>query len=155
MPQRRRRALGYYGAGSALQELHTARPNQSTIGMASTNPRGGSMGLQAPPYAVLSPLVTSPPRPPPPTVRLFPLCLQVDGAGHAAQTDDERLHDETRDDSQHARDVEAHGRHQRTEPPRCPTKAEPFLQRRVSWCCLLYTSPSPRDATLSRMPSSA
>ena len=25
----------------------------------------------------------------------------------------------------------------------------------VSQCCLLYTSPSPRDATLSRMPSSA
>ena len=25
----------------------------------------------------------------------------------------------------------------------------------VSWDCLLYTSPSPRDATLSRMPSSA
>ena len=25
----------------------------------------------------------------------------------------------------------------------------------VSWACLLYTSPSPRDATLSRMPSSA
>ena len=24
-----------------------------------------------------------------------------------------------------------------------------------SWSCLLYTSPSPRDATLSRMPSSA
>ena len=24
-----------------------------------------------------------------------------------------------------------------------------------SWCCLLYTSPSPRDATLARMPSSA
>ena len=24
-----------------------------------------------------------------------------------------------------------------------------------SWACLLYTSPSPRDATLSRMPSSA
>ena len=24
-----------------------------------------------------------------------------------------------------------------------------------AWCCLLYTSPSPRDATLSRMPSSA
>ena len=23
------------------------------------------------------------------------------------------------------------------------------------WPCLLYTSPSPRDATLSRMPSSA
>ena len=29
------------------------------------------------------------------------------------------------------------------EPPREP------------WTCLLYTSPSPRDATLSRMPSSA
>ena len=26
---------------------------------------------------------------------------------------------------------------------------------RVRWVCLLYTSPSPRDATLSRMPSSA
>ena len=25
----------------------------------------------------------------------------------------------------------------------------------MSWDCLLYTSPSPRDATLSRMPSSA
>ena len=25
----------------------------------------------------------------------------------------------------------------------------------VVWGCLLYTSPSPRDATLSRMPSSA
>ena len=25
----------------------------------------------------------------------------------------------------------------------------------ISNCCLLYTSPSPRDATLSRMPSSA
>ena len=25
----------------------------------------------------------------------------------------------------------------------------------VARCCLLYTSPSPRDATLSRMPSSA
>ena len=24
-----------------------------------------------------------------------------------------------------------------------------------AWVCLLYTSPSPRDATLSRMPSSA
>ena len=26
---------------------------------------------------------------------------------------------------------------------------------RPAWVCLLYTSPSPRDATLSRMPSSA
>ena len=26
---------------------------------------------------------------------------------------------------------------------------------KLKWCCLLYTSPSPRDATLSRMPSSA
>ena len=29
------------------------------------------------------------------------------------------------------------------------------LSRRSRWVCLLYTSPSPRDATLSRMPSSA
>ena len=28
-------------------------------------------------------------------------------------------------------------------------------QLRDVWVCLLYTSPSPRDATLSRMPSSA
>ena len=27
--------------------------------------------------------------------------------------------------------------------------------KKVFYCCLLYTSPSPRDATLSRMPSSA
>ena len=31
----------------------------------------------------------------------------------------------------------------------------PPMQRLASWTCLLYTSPSPRDATLSRMPSSA
>ena len=31
---------------------------------------------------------------------------------------------------------------------------EPFCQGSVNGC-LLYTSPSPRDATLSRMPSSA
>ena len=31
----------------------------------------------------------------------------------------------------------------------------PFLFDELSISCLLYTSPSPRDATLSRMPSSA
>ena len=30
-----------------------------------------------------------------------------------------------------------------------------LLNNAQSWICLLYTSPSPRDATLSRMPSSA
>ena len=30
-----------------------------------------------------------------------------------------------------------------------------YLPPAVRYCCLLYTSPSPRDATLSRMPSSA
>ena len=30
-----------------------------------------------------------------------------------------------------------------------------FVHRGVSYCCLLYTSPSPRDRTRSRMPSSA
>ena len=29
------------------------------------------------------------------------------------------------------------------------------LRTKTKWTCLLYTSPSPRDATLSRMPSSA
>ena len=31
----------------------------------------------------------------------------------------------------------------------------PFDQSKILVACLLYTSPSPRDATLSRMPSSA
>ena len=30
-----------------------------------------------------------------------------------------------------------------------------FKEHRLSWTCLLYTSPSPRDGLLSRMPSSA
>ena len=30
-----------------------------------------------------------------------------------------------------------------------------FIDDQVHFSCLLYTSPSPRDATLSRMPSSA
>ena len=30
-----------------------------------------------------------------------------------------------------------------------------FERHFLTWICLLYTSPSPRDATLSRMPSSA
>ena len=33
--------------------------------------------------------------------------------------------------------------------------SEKQVNRAVSMSCLLYTSPSPRDATLSRMPSSA
>ena len=33
--------------------------------------------------------------------------------------------------------------------------SKPFRERSRSSSCLLYTSPSPRDATLSRMPSSA
>ena len=69
------RAFGHYGASSALQEPHTARPNQSSVGMGSTNPRGGSMGLQGPPYAVLSPLVTDPLAPPgDPESSLFLTC---------------------------------------------------------------------------------
>ena len=32
---------------------------------------------------------------------------------------------------------------------------KPYVREECSWTCLLYTSPSPRDATLSRMPSSA
>ena len=31
----------------------------------------------------------------------------------------------------------------------------PSMESAKMWICLLYTSPSPRDATLSRMPSSA
>ena len=34
-------------------------------------------------------------------------------------------------------------------------KADPVIASTVLAACLLYTSPSPRDATLSRMPSSA
>ena len=32
---------------------------------------------------------------------------------------------------------------------------EPLFFEKISKCCLLYTSPSPRDGTLSRMPFSA
>ena len=36
------------------------------------------------------------------------------------------------------------------------TQVQSILQNQIeSFGCLLYTSPSPRDATLSRMPSSA
>ena len=35
------------------------------------------------------------------------------------------------------------------------TEEEETLSYDEYWHCLLYTSPSPRDATLSRMPSSA
>ena len=43
----------------------------------------------------------------------------------------------------------------------CPSKFAQDIEKLVldnedmSYICLLYTSPSPRDATLSRMPSSA
>ena len=30
-----------------------------------------------------------------------------------------------------------------------------IIDNNLDWCCLLYTSPSPRDRTRSRMPSSA
>ena len=36
-----------------------------------------------------------------------------------------------------------------------PSEQEFLLRAEQSSACLLYTSPSPRDATLSRMPSSA
>ena len=41
------------------------------------------------------------------------------------------------------------------EPLRGNTRKEGFSNWRTDLSCLLYTSPSPRDATLSRMPSSA
>ena len=37
-------------------------------------------------------------------------------------------------------------------PPKDPNE---FDSRAIAWICLLYTSPSPRDGLLSRMPSSA
>ena len=36
-----------------------------------------------------------------------------------------------------------------------PEKEQDIISIKNGWACLLYTSPSPRDATLSRMPSSA
>ena len=39
--------------------------------------------------------------------------------------------------------------------PRWTHSQNGFPLRALKWACLLYTSPSPRDATLSRMPSSA
>ena len=40
-------------------------------------------------------------------------------------------------------------------PGASPQEVEEQIVDRVEEACLLYTSPSPRDATLSRMPSSA
>ena len=34
-------------------------------------------------------------------------------------------------------------------------KLKPYIEKTFSLTCLLYTSPSPRDRSLSRMPSSA
>ena len=42
-----------------------------------------------------------------------------------------------------------------TFDPHSPTSIARAVQRFLGNVCLLYTSPSPRDATLSRMPSSA
>ena len=39
--------------------------------------------------------------------------------------------------------------------PKPPFNIDLLLGQECLWACLLYTSPSPRDATLSRMPSSA
>ena len=36
-----------------------------------------------------------------------------------------------------------------------PTERLEYVHRSLNNCCLLYTSPSPRDGLLSRMPSSA
>ena len=41
------------------------------------------------------------------------------------------------------------------DAPAVPEKASIPLTQGHHYLCLLYTSPSPRDATLSRMPSSA
>ena len=44
-----------------------------------------------------------------------------------------------------------------TDQNRMVEQAEEYIIEALNWSgiCLLYTSPSPRDATLSRMPSSA
>ena len=41
------------------------------------------------------------------------------------------------------------------DKPLINLKGKTMIERTYLQCCLLYTSPSPRDATLSRMPSSA
>ena len=43
----------------------------------------------------------------------------------------------------------------RTEKTSAPSFTKNFLQNHPHPTCLLYTSPSPRDGLLSRMPSSA
>ena len=42
-----------------------------------------------------------------------------------------------------------------TPAPPAPAAKEPFTLPPLPYPCLLYTSPSPRDRTRSRMPSSA
>eukprot|EP00830_Metopus_es_P013071 TRINITY_DN3104_c0_g1_i2.p2 TRINITY_DN3104_c0_g1~~TRINITY_DN3104_c0_g1_i2.p2 ORF type:complete len:105 (-),score=18.73 TRINITY_DN3104_c0_g1_i2:9-323(-) len=71
----------------------------------------------------------------------------------------EKVEDYERFQAAIPRAVRIHGRF--LQIPLFLEKAEEvlrFVQPHISVClntCLLYTSPSPRDATLSRMPSSA
>ena len=66
----------------------------------------------------------------------------------------------------HVPDGEIEDLHRRLESARLPdqlagsgwgygTDRDTLAEWITHWRCLLYTSPSPRDATLSRMPSSA
>ena len=49
------------------------------------------------------------------------------------------------------------GRRDTNPASKVPAAFSKLFRGKHDWnyCCLLYTSPSPRDATLSRMPSSA
>ena len=83
---------------------------------------------------------------------MFPLWLYNTCRTMAGREARKRLHVEVSDydlpDSQHQRgEID----HILEAPP-----VEYYVEQQCAPCaCLLYTSPSPRDATLSRMPSSA
>ena len=51
--------------------------------------------------------------------------------------------------------LEVNPRSSRTVPFVAKATGNPIVKIALNVACLLYTSPSPRDATLSRMPSSA
>ena len=75
MAQRRRARARTLGCRRRAPGAAHLAPTTHPPSMASNNPRGGSMGLQGPPYAVPSPLVADPLDPPgDPESSLFLTC---------------------------------------------------------------------------------
>ena len=89
----------------------------------------------------------------------IPVHADEHGGHDDEEHDDEEHGDEGHDDEEHGEDdhddEHGHGEHGEDERIFAETKSDIWkIEGRIN-DCLLYTSPSPRDRTRSRMPSSA